>query len=100
MAQSFVRGAVFLAILLGPVATPTARSEAPAPEEGRLRREVATLASPEFGGRRGEGGVKTAAHLVAAFRDLTLEPLFDGEYTQSIPGNAPGVVQGRNVAAR
>jgi hypothetical protein len=76
------------------------QAEAPAPDQGRLRAEVATLASPEYAGRRGEGGRKAAAHLVEAFRSLKLEPLFDGSYEQSIPGDAPGHEQGRNVGAR
>lgn len=76
------------------------RAEAPAPDEGHLRSEVATLAAPEYAGRRGEGGRKAAAHLVGAFRALKLEPLFDGAYEQAIPGDAPGEVRGRNVGAR
>ena len=76
---------------------PRVQGQAPAPDEGRLRSEVATLASPEYAGRRGEGGRKTAAHLVAAFRALNLEPLFDGAYEQPIPGTDPAQVQGRNV---
>jgi hypothetical protein len=76
------------------------RREVPAPDEGRLRAEVATLASREFAGRQGEGGRKAAAHLVEAFRSLGLEPLFDGLYEQPIPDAEPGRVQGRNVGAR
>jgi hypothetical protein len=70
------------------------------PDEVRLRREVATLASAEYGGRRGEGGRKAAAHLVGQFRELALEPLFDGSYEQAIPGDDPGGHQGQNVGAR
>ena len=73
---------------------------AAAPDEGRMRSEVAMLASPEYGGRRGEGGRKTAAHLVAQFQALGLEPLFNGVYEQPIPGAAGGPDQGRNVGAR
>jgi hypothetical protein len=80
-----------------PAAAPAA---AAAPDEGRLRREVALLASPEFAGRRGEGGRKAADHLVAEFRALGLEPLFDGHFEQPIPGDAAGTEQGRNVGAR
>ncbi len=40
----------------------------PRPEEARLREVVATLASPEFGGRSGAGGAKAAAYLVDRFR--------------------------------
>ncbi|HWE36822.1 MAG TPA: M28 family peptidase [Isosphaeraceae bacterium] len=68
----------------------------PRPELSRLKRHVETLASPEFAGRRGEGGKKAAEYLVAEFKALKLEPLFDGSYTQEIPGETPG----RNVGAR
>jgi hypothetical protein len=71
-----------------------------APDELRLRTEVSTLASPEFAGRSGEGGRKAAAHLVAEFRALRLEPLFEGGYEQPIPTDDPARDQGRNVGAR
>jgi hypothetical protein len=61
---------------------------------------VETLASPEFGGRSGAGGEKAAAYLVDQFRRLELEGLFGGEYTQTIPGQSPGTIIGRNVGAR
>jgi hypothetical protein len=79
-----------------------ARAAAPAPdlEARRLKAHVATLASPAFQGRRGEGGRKAAAYLVEAFRDLGLEPLFAGDYLQPIPARADGMVLGRNVGAR
>jgi hypothetical protein len=69
-------------------------------DEAQLRGEVALLASPEYAGRRGEGGRKTAAHLAAAFQKMGLEPLFDGSYEQPIPGDNPDQDQGRNVGAR
>jgi hypothetical protein len=77
-----------------------ARADGPEPEEARLRAEVMTLASRAFGGRSGEGGKKTAEHLVEKFRQLGLEPLFDGRYTQDVPDTEPGRVLGRNVGAR
>jgi hypothetical protein len=90
-----------MVLLLGAALLPAATdAQAPTPDEGRLRAEVTTLASPEYAGRRGEGGRKAAAHLVAAFRALGLEPLFDGDFEQPIPGDAPGRDQGRNVGAR
>ena len=81
---------------------PAARTRvgAAAADEERLRSEVSTLASPAFAGRRGDGGRKTAEHLVAQFRALGLEPLFDPTYEQPIPDAAPGQDQGRNVGAR
>jgi hypothetical protein len=60
---------------------------------------VETLASPEFGGRSGAGADKAAAYLVDQFRQLELEGLFAGEYTQTIPGQEPGTTIGRNVGA-
>jgi hypothetical protein len=79
---------------------PPDQAVAAAPDEGRLRREVAVLAAPEFAGRRGEGGRKAADHLVAEFRALGLDPLFDGRFEQAIPGEGPGTELGRNVGAR
>ena len=92
----------FLGFLLAGLAAPTApaRAEAPEPDEARLKAEVFTLASPEFRGRRGEGGRKASEHLVEAFRGLKLEPLFDGAYTQPIVEGATGEVLGRNVGAK
>ena len=37
-------------------------------------------------GRRREGGRKAAAFLIEEFRRLKLEPLFDGQFVQEIPG--------------
>jgi hypothetical protein len=71
----------------------------PRPEQGRLRAIVETLAAPDFGGRSGAGGEKTAEYLVAQFRALKLPPLFGQDYLQAIPGKDPGSVQGRNVGA-
>lgn len=78
----------------------TADEPPPRPEQERLREHVSTLASPEFGGRRGEGARKAEAYLTDQFRALGLKPLFDGEYTQDITGKEPGQVVGRNVGAR
>jgi hypothetical protein len=76
-----------------------AGAEPPEPEEARLRAEVATLASPAFEGRRGEGGKKAASYLAEAFQGLKLEPLFDGKFVQPIPDKELGDVLGRNVGA-
>lgn len=69
------------------------------PERARLEQWVKTLASPEFEGRRGEGGRKTASALVEEFRRLKLEPLFKGQYVQTVPSTPPANVLGRNVGA-
>src|SRR5205823_2349202 len=104
MKRRFVRSALVISLLTTALLPGAARAQAvadpPAPDEGRLRAEVAILASPAYAGRRGEGGRKAAAHLVNAFRGLKLEPLFDGDFEQPIPGEAPGQDQGRNVGAR
>src|SRR4051794_28416068 len=73
--------ALVLVIPVGPV-----RAGEPQPEIGRLRAHVATLASPAFGGRRGEGGRKAAEYIEGAFRELGLRPLFGDRYEQPIPG--------------
>ena len=70
------------------------------PEEPRLRQIVELLASPEYEGRSGAGGEKAAAYLTEQFRALKLEPLFNGDYGQPIPGKEAGTVGGRNVGAR
>jgi len=72
----------------------------PEPERARLRAHVETLASPEFGGRRGEAAEKSRAYLIAAFKSHGLEPLFDGSFTQDIPDREPGSPIGRNVGAK
>src|SRR5207302_3398223 len=71
----------------------------PHPDQARLRAVVEALASPEFGGRSGAGGEKTTAYLIEQFRRLKLEGLFQGEYTQAIPGKEPGTRIGHNVGA-
>ncbi len=81
------------------IVRPASAQLSPQPEEARLRDVVQVLASPEFGGRSGAGGEKTASYLVDQFRGLELAPLFNGGYVQPIPGNEPGTVQGRNVGA-
>ena len=86
--------------LLVAIAPATARAEGPVPELDRLKAHVVTLASPEYGGRRGEGGIKAAEYVEAAFRDLGLAPLFDDGYRQPIPGREPDRVLGRNVGAK
>ena len=90
-----------VAIILA-LAAPAARGAEPAPEPElpRLREHVVTLASPAFAGRRGAGGIKAAAYVEDAFRDLGLEPPFAGRYTQPIAGREPDQVLGRNVGAR
>ena len=74
--------------------------EPPGPLEPRLRQVVKDLTAPEFAGRSGAGGQKAAAYLVDRFRALKLEPLFDGDFQQAVPGKEPGTVIGHNVGAR
>ncbi len=70
------------------------------PDRLILSRHVSILASPEFGGRRGEGAALSRAYLIDQFRILGLEPLFDGSYTQDVTGEGDGGVIGVNVGAR
>jgi Peptidase family M28/Tetracycline resistance leader peptide len=71
----------------------------PQPELQRLEQMITTLASPEFGGRSGAGGEKTAEYLINQFKELKLEPLFEGSYRQLIPGEKPDTFIGRNIGA-
>ncbi|WP_165222586.1 M20/M25/M40 family metallo-hydrolase [Aquisphaera insulae] len=82
-------------------ATSAAPAQEPAHDADRQRIEavVGRLASPAMQGRRGEGAEKAAAYLVDEFRRIGLEPLFDGKFTQPIPGKEPGTVQGTNLGA-
>ena len=82
--------AVLLTVALG-------ADDAPRPELARLKAHVATLASPEFGGRHGDGARKAEAYLAEEFKSLKLKPLFDGSYAQDVPGKEPGEVVGRNL---
>ena len=80
--------------------TSPAIADGPEPELGRLKGHVETLASREFAGRRDEGADKTRAYLIAEFKKLGLEPLFDGSYTQDVTGKGPEDLLGVNVGAR
>ena len=90
-------------VLLVAVATAafSARANAsePRPEATRLRTHVTTLASPEFLGRRGEGGRKAAEYLIQQFQSLHLDPLFDHKYTQEFPAGPETDEKARNVGA-
>lgn len=95
-----IRSGFPLAVILLALAVAPARAQGPHPQQERLRDHVETLASAEFGGRRGPGARKAEAFLVDHFRALGLEPLFGPSYTQDIPGKAPGEIVGRNVGAK
>jgi Peptidase family M28 len=90
-----------VAILVVASASRRARAEGP-PEMDleRLKAHVTTLASPEFGGRRGVGILKASQYLIQAFQELGLEPLFEGSFTQDIPARQEGLILGRNVGAK
>jgi hypothetical protein len=88
-----------MTLLLLSAVTPPALAERPQPEEQRLKEHVVTLASREYQGRRGAGALKAAEYIVGRFRALGLEPLFDGQYVQTIPGQGGGPAIGRNVGA-
>lgn len=97
-----LRAAPFAALVsAGTIATAQApasdRDRSPGPEKPRLRAIVERLAAPEFAGRSGEGGRKTAEYLVDEFRRLGLEPMFPDRYVQEIPDRETGRIQGRNV---
>ena len=97
-----VQGSVALFFLLSlfpgfAAAEEAARPVSSQPEESRLRDIVEKLASPEFAGRSGAGGAKTADFLVEQFRSMGLEPAFEGDFVQEIPSNEKGKPQGRNI---
>ncbi len=96
-----LRLSVMLALVLA-LAPQSQAQEAPAhpvPDRDRIQAYVTILASPAFEGRRGAGGRKAEQYVTHALRELGLAPLFDGKYTQDIPGKEPGSVLGRNVGA-
>ena len=69
------------------------------PDVARLRADVVTLASPEYQGRRGAGGLKAASYIEDRFRTLGLQPLFGTKFTQDIPALDGPKPMGRNVGA-
>jgi hypothetical protein len=70
-----------------------------------LKVHVATLASPEFLGRRGPGAARAARYVADAFEKMGLQPAFGDSYFQSIPSQVDdGELRrdsfiGRNVGA-
>ncbi len=70
------------------------------PELGRYKAHVATLASAEFGGRRGVGAAKSAFYVANELKHLGLEPLFGKSFIQAMPDRATGGTLGRNVGAK
>jgi hypothetical protein len=69
-------------------------------EEDRIRQHIVYLAGEELGGRRGAGSQQAAEYLKKEFQALKLEPLFDGDFFQSVPGSEKfRVADGRNVGA-
>lgn len=87
-----------LALAFGIAAT--AAAEPPRPEMGRYKAHVATLASAEFGGRRGAGAAKAAAYVADELKRLGLEPLFGESFVQAIPDFRTAGTLGRNVGAK
>lgn len=92
------KGGIVFLVALGWAATVAA--DPPRPGMGRFKAHVATLASAEYGGRRGPGAVKAAAYVARELQLLGLEPLFGRSFVQEIPELATGGVLGRNVGAR
>lgn len=67
---------------------------------GRYKAHVATLASEEFGGRRGAGAAKAAFYVADELKRLSLEPLFGNSFVQPMPDFRTGGTLGRNVGAK
>lgn len=95
-----LRSGVILPILAAGVVAAADAPPPPRPELDRLKVHVRTLASPEFGGRRGKAALKAGVYVADALRDLGLDPLFGDSYTQDIPAEDPAAIVGRNVGAR
>ena len=83
-----------LLALVGVASAPAAE-----PELDRLKRHVATLAAPEFLGRRDAGAVKAREYLIEEFRRLKLDPLFGDSFRQDVTGADPSAILGVNVGA-
>ncbi|MEW4567933.1 M28 family peptidase [Tautonia sp. JC769] len=79
------------------LSTPPEPTLAASPELARLREDVFHLASPDFEGRRGEGGRAAGDFLIDRLQGLGLEPAFEGRFDQEF--TAGGLI-GRNIAAR
>ena len=89
-----------LSIGLTGIAATALLSPAAEPELPRLKRHVATLAAPEYAGRREHGAELARDYLIAEFRKLGLRPLFGESFRQDVLGAEPGEVLGVNVGAR
>lgn len=77
-----------LALLLAAAIALPAAAEEPSPladDAARMLADIRTLASPEMGGRDPDEG-KSAAWVAERMEAIGLEPLFDGDYRQPIPG--------------
>jgi hypothetical protein len=77
---------IWLAAMLAaesPFAAENERSEAINRPE--LKAHVYRLASPEFMGRKGPGGVRASEHIAEAFKRIGLKPAFGDSYFQPIP---------------
>ncbi|QDU39379.1 Aminopeptidase S [Maioricimonas rarisocia] len=68
-----------------------------------VRPHIELLAGPDFRGRSGLDALRTARYMAAHFKAVGLQPLFDGEFLQPIPGATEAGKQtrviGRNVGA-
>jgi hypothetical protein len=71
----------------------------PSPERHRLQTHIGTLASPEFGGRRGAAAERSRSYLIDQFKKLGLTPLFGSSFLQPVPGTDPKHIAGQNVGA-
>ncbi|MFG0335307.1 MAG: M28 family metallopeptidase [Maioricimonas sp. JB049] len=84
-------------------ADPAATSRAAVITAEDVRPHIELLAGPDFRGRSGPDALRAARYIAHHFHELGLEPLFDGEYLQAIPGgagaNTESRIIGRNVGA-
>ncbi|MDG2389070.1 MAG: M28 family peptidase [Planctomycetaceae bacterium] len=69
-------------------------------DEDRIRQHIAFLAGDKLAGRSGAGSRLAAEYLKKEFQSLKLEPLFEGDFFQPVPGSKKfGIAGGRNVGA-
>jgi hypothetical protein len=69
-------------------------------DEDRIRQHIAFLAGDKLAGRSGAGSQLAAEYLKKEFQSLELQPLFDGDFFQPVPGSEKfGIAGGRNVGA-
>ena len=104
----FLQPAILSMLLLSVTVPVTAQSDfealrAPKPvlvEEVHIRKHIEFLAHERLAGRRGKGSREAAEYLKQQFQAFGLEPLFEDNFFQEVPGSEKFQIPGgRNVGA-